>query len=102
MTETNTLSEGSTAPAIQAEAVGSTEPKRLTLAGAEYRLPATSEHWPLETMEAFEEGKVVTALRGLLGPDQWKQLKSTGATLSDLNTLAEQIASAYGFDTAGE
>ncbi|MBB6173725.1 hypothetical protein HNR23_003785 [Nocardiopsis mwathae] len=102
MTETHTGTTGSAAPAIQAEAVKSAEHKRLTLAGEEYLLPPSSEDWSLETMEAFEEGKVVSAVRSLLGAEQWQRLKATGATLSDLNKLAEQIATAYGFDNAGE
>ncbi|MGW5876710.1 hypothetical protein ACWFMI_09215 [Nocardiopsis terrae] len=96
------MTEQTIAPAVQDEATGSTEPKKLTLAGAEYLLPAGSEEWPLAALEGFEEGKIVAALRALLGPEQWSRLKGTGATLSDLNTLAEQIAAAYGFETPGE
>ncbi|RKS07577.1 hypothetical protein DFP74_3255 [Nocardiopsis sp. Huas11] len=96
------MMENTSAPAVQDEAVDRTEPKALTLAGVEYRVPASSEEWPLAALEGFEEGKVVAALRALLGPDQWAGLKESGATLGDLNALAEQIASVYGFQSPGE
>lgn len=92
-------------PAVQAvrdEAAAAPEPKRLTLAGVEYLLPATSDQWPLAALEGFEEGKIVAAVRSLLGPEQWNRLKDTGATLADLNVLAEKIASVYGFQSPGE
>lgn len=91
-----------TDPEVAAEAAGAADAKRLTIGGAEYLLPPTSSEWSLETLEAFEDGKTVAALRGLLGADQWQRLKAAGATLNDLNELAEEIARAYGFDTPGE
>lgn len=96
------MTEKTIAPAVQDEATDSTEPKKLTLGENEYLVPAGSDAWPLAALEGFEEGKIVAALRALLGPDQWGRLKSTGATLSDLNTLAEQIATVYGFEAPGE
>lgn len=96
------MTEKTIAPAVRDEAQESSEPKKLTLDGAEYVLPASSDQWPLAALEGFEEGKIVAALRSLLGPQQWARLKESGATLSDLNTLAEQIAGVYGFESPGE
>ncbi|WP_017542960.1 hypothetical protein [Nocardiopsis prasina] len=90
------------ARAVRDEATAAPEPKRLTLGGVEYLLPATSDQWPLAALEGFEEGKIVAAVRSLLGAEQWQRLKDTGATLADLNVLAEQIAAAYGFQSPGE
>ncbi|GAA1470232.1 hypothetical protein NE857_05545 [Nocardiopsis exhalans] len=96
------MTENTAVEAVQAEATASEAPKKLTLHGSEYLLPASSDQWPLAALEGFEEGKIVAALRSLLGPEQWARLKEAGATLSDLNTLAEQVATAYGFESAGE
>lgn len=90
------------ARAVRDEATAAPEPKRLTLGGVEYLLPATSDQWPLAALEGFEEGKIVAAVRSLLGAEQWQRLKDKGATLADLNVLAEQIAAAYGFQSPGE
>lgn len=95
-------SEAAAAVRDEALAGSGASDKRLALGGREYRIPATSDAWPLEAAEAFEEGKVLAALRALLGAEQWSALKASGATLSDLNALAEQIAEAYGFDSTGE
>lgn len=107
MTQTTTSPPQSTtgsqmARAVRDEAISVPEPKRLSLNGVEYLLPATSDQWPLAALEGFEEGKIVAAVRSLLGAEQWQRLKDTGATLGDLNALAEQIAAVYGFRSPGE
>ncbi|MEC3894818.1 MULTISPECIES: Rossmann-fold NAD(P)-binding domain-containing protein [Nocardiopsis] len=96
MTENNAMT------AVRDEATDTGEAKTLSLRGADYSVPASSDAWPLGALEGFEEGRIVAALRSLLGPEQWARLKEEGATLGDLNTLAEQIAGVYGFESPGE
>lgn len=53
--------------------------------------------WPLEVFEAFEDGRVLAALRALLGEEQWATYKAAAPrTVGDLNILAEKISEAVG------
>lgn len=41
--------------------------------------------WPLEAIEAQEEGKITGFLKGLLGADQYAALRKEARTLEDLD-----------------
>lgn len=55
-----------------------------------------AEGWDVEVLEAFEDGKVVTAVRALLGPEQWATFKAGKPTVAELNGLFEVAAEALG------
>lgn len=55
----------------------------------------------VDVLEQFEDGKIVTPLRSLLGPDQWATYKSKKRSGEDLGTLAESMFKGLG-TTAGE
>lgn len=80
------------------------KPLIVSFRGETYRLPSMDEGLDLDVAEAFENGKMITAIRGLLGEQQWAQLRAAGMrTINDLAPLTEQIARIYGFDGgAGE
>lgn len=79
--------------------------KAISFRGERFRLPELDGgEMDLDTLEAFEDGKVITAIRGLLGTEQWAKLKAMTpkVTMSDLNDISEKLAKAYGFSTVGE
>lgn len=80
-------------------------PRFVVHQGERYRLPADPQEWDVDTLEAFETGKVVTAIKGILGPKAWGQLRANHEgtlRVRDLEPLMDQIAKAYGFDSSGE
>ena len=68
-----------------------------------FTVPAQSA-WPVDVWEALEDGRMVSALRGMLGPAQWKAFKATrpAPVLADMSVLADRIAKACGWESAGE
>lgn len=58
------------------------------------------DQWTLDTLEASENGRATTAIRGLVGEQQWKSLRRTkGANpVEILNTIVQ----ALGFADSGE
>lgn len=77
--------------------------------GLRLELPPTPDDWDPDTLEAFEGGKAMTAIRSLLGSKEydkarkdWAQANGSKMTVGDMGRLFEAIAEAYGFDTAGE
>lgn len=50
--------------------------------------------WPLEVVEAQEEGRVATAVKGILGAEQYKLFKKKPRTLEDLDDLVEALLEA--------
>ena len=63
-----------------------------------------SMEWPAEAFEAFEDGKLITAVREILGDDQWALVKAERpkATLAEVAALASSITTAVGLGTPGE
>lgn len=77
--------------------------------GLTLELPSTPDDWDPDTLEAFETGKAMTAIRSLLGSTSYDEARKTWAkangskmTVGDLGRLMEAVAEAYGFDAAGE
>ncbi|WP_297537755.1 hypothetical protein [Amycolatopsis sp.] len=59
----------------------------MTWRGKRFTLPSPQE-FPLEALEAEEEGKHLTALKLILGADQyvtWRNLASTAADAEDFS-----------------
>lgn len=93
--------------AAQAEVTG--EHIVVEWEGLTLELPPTPDEWDPDTLEAFETGKAMSAIRSLLGSDTyessrkaWAKTNGRKMTVGDLGRLMEAIAEAYGFDTAGE
>jgi len=82
-----------TATAIAAEALGELIP--FTFRGLKLELLPTSE-WPLDALEAFEEGRVVGFLKIILGADQYGELKGLGLKVPDLEELITDAKDALG------
>lgn len=60
--------------ALKAEASDQNDPIKFEFKGYEYEMPHPDE-WDIEVAEAYEDGKVVTALRHILGDEQWRLYK---------------------------
>ena len=81
------------------------KPKFVHHQGERYRLPANPQDWDVDALEAFETGKVVSAIKGILGAKAWQRIRASHQgrlKVRDLEPLMDQIAKAYGFDSVGE
>jgi len=76
-----------------AEALGEHVP--FTFAGVDYSVTPTSQ-WPFEAIEAFEDGKVATFLRLVLGDDQVAAFRATSPTVATLLELVVELQSVLG------
>jgi hypothetical protein len=81
-----------TSPAA-AEALGEAIP--LTFAGIDFLVPTTS-NWPLTALLAYEDGKIATFVRALLGAEQFAAYLATSPVLSDMNEFVEALQKALG------
>ena len=57
-----------------------------------------ADDWSLDALEAYEDGKVATLIREILGANQWATFKSNPRKVADLTALFEaaQVAMAAG------
>lgn len=78
------------------------EPVVVEFRGHEFTVPVDYEDWSVDLLESLEEGKAVGIVRGALGPDQWRIVKTMNLKVAGLNELTEGITKALGFKTAGE
>ncbi|WP_431870801.1 hypothetical protein [Nocardiopsis eucommiae] len=81
------------------------KPKVISFRGERFRLPELEGgSLDIDVIEAFEDGKVVTAVRSLLGMQQWATVKAMTPkpTMADLEDIADKIAKVYGMGSAGE
>jgi hypothetical protein len=76
-----------------AEALGEKIP--FSFGGVDYLIATTAE-WPFEALEAFEEGKIATFLRLILGDEQLAAFKSTRPTVATTGELSQAIQKAVG------
>lgn len=86
--------------AAQREAEGIDEVE-VEFDGEIYEIAADPIDWKVSTTEAFEQGKVVTAIRQLLGPEQWKTLSAKRYRNRQFRELFDLLAEAGGFDNSG-
>lgn len=63
--------------------------------GVTYTVPDADE-WSLDALEAYEDGKVATLIREILGSAQWATFKSKPRKIADLNGLFEAAQEALG------
>lgn len=83
----------STKPAAAHEALGESIP--VDFRGVSLLILPSSE-WPFEALEAFEEGKVATFLRLILGKDQYAEVRKVTPKVGDARDLVEAIQDALG------
>lgn len=69
--------------------------------GVKYLVPAARRDAPMEVLEQFEDGNTVSALRVLLGPDQWAAFKATKPTIGDVHDLLNAWYAAIGLGSSG-
>lgn len=84
---------------LEAEATG----ENITFEFRDLTLSApTGENMDVDTLKAFEDGKLVTFLELSLGSKQWAQVRSAGLTkVKDLQELVVALTKAMG-TTPGE
>lgn len=68
--------------------------------GDQYTVPPFKE-WDLDAMEAYEDGKILSCIRAVLGDDQWKVFKAGKPKMKDFDTFCEALFAATG-TTVGE
>lgn len=87
------------ARAAKAEALG--EPFTFTHQQHTFTIPDQAQ-WPLTVLDLMSDGKIVAALKELLGPDQWTVMQTLPPlTLDDVKTLFDAVASAMGVQDLG-
>jgi hypothetical protein len=67
----------------------------LTWRDKTFRIP-TAEQFPLTAMEAEEAGKPITALRELLGEDQYRTLRTVAFTAMDIAEFSGHVMKELG------
>lgn len=82
-----------TAKTIKAEA--SDGSVSFPFGGTVYTVGSADE-WSVVVLEAFEDGKIVTAVRALIGPEQWATFKLSNPTVTELNAFFDAAAEALG------
>lgn len=65
--------------------------------GETYMIPPSSQ-WSISAIEAYEDGKVVTMVRAILGTEQWERFKRKPRTAADLGSLFEAMQEALGLE----
>lgn len=80
---------------MTAKAEATSAPIEFEFEGENYSIPPASE-WDLDALEAWEEGKVATLVRALLGPEQYATFRSVPRTVGDLSRFAETLQDAVG------
>lgn len=83
-----------TAKSLKAAVVAeeSVEPTTVTFDfdGVEYTVPSPKK-WPIEVIEAQEDGRLAGAVAELLGAKQYKAFKKVPRTMEDLENLTEAL-----------
>lgn len=69
--------------------------------GMELTIPADPEDWPIQATLAFEDGKILNAIRALLSPREFNKVLAKNYRNKDFGKLYERLAKAGGFDNAG-
>lgn len=71
--------------------------------GEKFSIPAQIEDWPADAVLAFEEQKAMTAMKLILGPEQWETLRRiSSGTVGEVSEVFELTAKAAGFESPGE
>lgn len=90
----------STGTPVEREAVG-VEMATIEWRGEHLEIPANPEDWPVAVAEQFELGRIVGAVRALLGPGQWSKVERHNLRVRDLNELADLFVKEAGLENLG-
>lgn len=91
---------------MSAESTAHPSPAKAEATGAEvlfeydgetYVIPPARE-WDLDVLESYEDGKIASTCRALLGPVQWATFKSKRRTVTSLEELFDALQSALGVE----
>lgn len=69
--------------------------------GLELSIPADPEDWPIQATLAFEDGKILNAIRALLSPREFNKVLAKNYRNKEFGKLYERLAKAGGFDNSG-
>ena len=69
--------------------------------GMELTIPADPEDWPIQATLAFEDGKILNAIRALLSPREFNKVLAKNYRNKEFGKLYERLAKAGGFDSSG-
>lgn len=67
--------------------------KTVTYDDIDFTIPA-AEDWSLDAIEAYEDGKIATLIREILGAEQWARFKEKPRTVSDLQGFMQAFEKA--------
>lgn len=81
---------------VESEAKGTTR-HDVTWRDLTLTVETDPSKWSIDALEAMQDGREVVALRELLGPKQWADVKTKAKTGADLTELGQVIESAGGF-----
>lgn len=79
--------------AVRSEANGLDIP--VEFEGETYRIPP-SKLWPLEAIEAAEDGRAVASTKLILGTVQYDKFRETNSTLGDLERFMDKVQEVMG------
>lgn len=84
-------------------------PSTLDWQGVTVTVPAELDDLDPDSIEAFENGKAITAIRSIFGSDEYDRARSEFQKLHgrrpamrDLGSLSDAVAAHFGFESAGE
>lgn len=89
---------------VQAEAVAEEAPpvlQSVTIKGTEFKFSADPMEWGVETLEKLEEGKLASAIAGILGLAQYKAFQRLGVTTREAVAILDEISSSAGAENSG-
>lgn len=69
--------------------------------GMELTLPADPEDWPIDATYAFEQGKIISAVRAILSAEDFAKIIRKRYRNKEFGKLYEALAKAGGFETGG-
>lgn len=82
-----------TTKALAAEAAG--HPVSVVYDGDTYTIP-TGEDWDIGVLEAAESGNIVTAMKLLLGPEQWAAFRVGHTKVGQIKAFFEAAGEVTG------
>lgn len=65
----------------------------VTFEDVDYTI-APAEDWSLDAIEAYEDGKIATLVREILGAEQWARFKEKPRKVSDLTAFMREFEKA--------
>jgi hypothetical protein len=70
--------------------------------GDTFTISREYDEWPVDFLDAIEEGKTIGIVKGALGPAQWRRVRSMNLKIRELAPLGDSIVKALGFADQGE